>query len=114
MPFAAALSSALDTRQAVDEVCWETHRQLGGVAPELALVFYSPHHADSAVSIARLLHGKLQPRCLLGCLGESIVGSRREVELDPALSLWVGNWNGNAEMEAFQLQMSQTPDGTVC
>ncbi|MCE9530428.1 MAG: FIST C-terminal domain-containing protein [Planctomycetes bacterium] len=113
MPFAAAISTALDARQAVDEVCWEASRQMGDARPELALAFYSPHHADSAGPIARLLHGKLQPRCLIGCLGESIVGNRREVEGDPALSLWLGNWNGRVEVDAFQLQMSQTSDGVT-
>ena len=72
MPFAAALSTALDARQAVDEVCWQASQQLGDARPDLAIVFYSPHHADSAGPIARILHGKLQPRCLIGCLGDRI------------------------------------------
>jgi len=111
MPFAASLSTAYDSRQAVDEVCAEAAGALGNGPPDLAVVFYSPHHADSAGPIARLLHGKLQPRCLIGCLGESIVGNAREVEEDPALSLWLGNWNGQAEIESFHLQMLQTADG---
>jgi len=111
MPFAAAISTALDAHQAVDEVCWEALRQMGDAKPELVVAFYSPHHADSAGPIARLLNGKLQPRCLIGCLGESIVGNRREVELDPALSLWIGNWNGRVEFSPFQLQMSETSEG---
>ncbi len=111
MPFAAALSTALDARQAVDEVCWEAKRQFGESRPELAIVFYSPHHADSVGPIARLLHGKLQPGCLIGCLGETIIGNRREVEGDPALSLWLGSWNGQATIEPFQLAMSETSEG---
>ena len=111
MPFAAALSTALDARQAVDEVCWQASQQLGDTRPELAIVFYSPHHADSAGPIARILHGKLQPRCLIGCLGESIVSNQYEVEQNPALSLWLGSWDGKAELEAFQLQMSETSEG---
>jgi small ligand-binding sensory domain FIST len=111
MPFAAALSTALDARQAVDEVCWQAGQQLGGAAPDLAVAFYSPHHADSAGPIARILHGKLQPRCLIGCLGESIVANQLEIEQDPALSLWLGSWSGNANLEAFQLQMSETSEG---
>ena len=111
MPFAAALSTALDARQAVDEVCREGCRQFGDGNPDLAIVFYSPHHADSAGPIARLLHGRLQPRCLIGCLGESIVGNRREVEDDPALSLWLGAWNGKVDLEPFHLVMSETSEG---
>jgi len=111
MSFAAALSTALDSRQAVDEVCREAGRQLGEARPDLAVVFYSPHHADSAGPIARLLHGRLQPRCLIGCLGESIVGNRREIEADPGLSLWLGEWNGKASLEPFHLVMSETSEG---
>ncbi len=111
MPFAAAVSTAFDARQAIDEVCAQTMGALGDVAPDLAVAFYSPHHVDSAGPIARLLHGKLQPRCLIGCIGESIVGNGREIEQDPAISLWIGNWNGKARLEAFHLQLSQTPDG---
>lgn len=111
MPFAAAISTAYDARQAIDEVCAQVMGALGNVQPDLAVAFYSPHHADSAGPIARLLHGKLQPRCLIGGVGESIVGNAREVEQDPALSLWVGNWDGRASVESFRLQMSQTPDG---
>ena len=58
-----------------------------------------------------LLHAKLQPRCLIGCIGESIVGNSREIEQDPALSLWLGNWDGKATFESYRLHMSQTPDG---
>jgi small ligand-binding sensory domain FIST len=111
MPFAAAVSTAYDARQAVDEVCLQATSALGGARPDVALAFYSPHHIDSAGPIARLIHGKLQPGCLIGCVGESIVGNAREIEQDPALSLWLGNWNGAANIEPFRLQMSQTPDG---
>ena len=111
MPFAAAVSTAYDARQAIDEVCAQAIGALGNIQPELAVVCYSPHHVDSAGPIARLLHGKLQPGCLIGCVGESIVGNAREIEQDPALALWLGNWGGGANLEAFRLQMSQTPDG---
>ncbi len=111
MAFAAALSTALDSRQAVDEVCREAGRQLGDARPDLVIVFYSPHHADSAGPIARLLHGRLQPRCLIGCLGESIVCNRREIEADPALSLWLGEWNGKIGLEPFHLVMLETSEG---
>jgi small ligand-binding sensory domain FIST len=110
VPFAAALSTALDARQAVDEVCREASEQLG-CPPELALAFYSPHHADSAASIARVLAAKLQPRCLLGGLGESIVGNSREIEDHPALSLWLGSWASKVEIESFHLQVSRTSEG---
>ena len=48
MPFAAALSTAESTPRALDEVCAATRDQLDG-NPDLALVFFSPQHADASL-----------------------------------------------------------------
>jgi small ligand-binding sensory domain FIST len=110
MPFAAALSTAEQTERAVDEVCGHVQGQFAG-QPDLAVVFLSPHHQDSADAIAAHLQKRLAARCLLGCTGEAIVGNEREVEVGPALSLWVGGWSQTVELEPFRLMLEQTPDG---
>ncbi len=109
MPFAAALSTAPQTKGALDEVCTQT-QQFGG-PPDLALVFFSPHHWDDADTIAATIKERLAPRCLLGSVGESIVGNDREVEDGPALSLWLGRWSRPVELESFRLTFERTPDG---
>jgi small ligand-binding sensory domain FIST len=108
MPFAAALSTASPTAVALDEVC--AAAALPG-PPELACVFFSPHHANDAALIARTLAARLAPRVLLGCIGEAVVGVGREVERGPALSLWLGAWGGSFALEPFHLTPRQTPDG---
>ncbi len=108
MPFAAALSTATPTATALDEVC--AAASLPG-APDLACVFFSPHHADDATLIARTLTARLAPRILLGCIGEAIVGIDREIERSPAISLWLGAWSGAVSLEPFHLTPRQTPDG---
>lgn len=110
MPFAAALSTAPQTKQALDEVCAQAPASLSGT-PDLAMVFFSPSHWDEADTIAASLKERLAPRCLLGCVGESIVGNEREVEEGPALSLWLGRWSRPVELEAFRLTFERTPDG---
>src|SRR5947207_2188727 len=110
MPFAAALSTAEPTARAVDEVCAEARAQMPD-EPDLAAVFFTPHHADAAAAIARTLHERLQPRCLIGCIGEAVVGTGREVEHRPGLSLWLGNWNGQLGLEPCHFVPQQTPDG---
>jgi small ligand-binding sensory domain FIST len=110
MPFAAALSTASDTARALDEVCTQTLPPLGG-APDLALVFFAPHHADAAETITATLRQRLTPRVLLGCVGESIVGNGQEIEQQPALSLWLGRWSRPVELEPFHLTLEQMPDG---
>ncbi len=110
MPFAAVLSTAPDTTQALVEVCRRAGEQLAGPA-DLALVFFSPHHAAGADAITATLQERLAPRCLLGCVGESIVGNDQEIENSPALSLWLGRWSRKVELEPFHLALERTPDG---
>src|SRR2546423_1748830 len=45
---------------------------------------------------------------LLGCTAESIVGGAREVEQQPAISLWAGH---TGPVTPLHLQMERTPDG---
>ena len=110
MPFTAALSTAPRTKQALDEVCTQAASSISG-APDLAMVFFSPDHWDEGDIIVATVKERLAPRCLLGCVGESIVGNEREVEGAPALSLWLGRWSRPVELEAFRLtfeRMSHT------
>src|SRR5262245_21911848 len=110
MPFAAALSTAPQTGRALDDVCTEAMRSLGR-DPDLALVFFSPHHAEHADVIAGVLQQRLKPRCTLGCIGESIVGNDQEVEWKPALSLWLGAWTRKVELEPFHITLEHTSEG---
>jgi small ligand-binding sensory domain FIST len=110
MPFAAALSTARDATQAVNDVCTDALQQLA-VAPELALAFFSPHHVDAAEEIAAGLTRRLGARCLVGCTGEAIVGNDQEIERRAAVSLWLGSWAGQVQLEPFHLVLEQTPDG---
>jgi small ligand-binding sensory domain FIST len=109
MPFAAALSTQPRAERAVAEVLGAA-LQLSGPR-DLAVAFYSPHHADAMPAIAERLQRELEPRCLIGCQGEGVIGTDREVENGPALSLWLANWGGQVELEAVHLTANTTPDG---
>jgi small ligand-binding sensory domain FIST len=110
MPFAAALSTAADTSQAVTEVSEQVRAALSGTA-DLALLFFSAAHLRSAEDIARTAQERLGANCLLGCVAEAIAGNDREVEEGPALSLWAGRWARSVTMEPFHLVLEQTADG---
>ena len=110
MPFTAALSTAPLTSAALTEVLARARAALTG-KPDLALVFFSPHHAEAASTIVENVQRELQPRCLLGCVGESIIGNEREIEGAPALSLWLGQWSRPVEMESFHLRLERTSEG---
>src|SRR5207248_2380509 len=110
MPFAAALSTAPQTAAAAREVCAPTRAGVDG-RPDLAVLFFSPHHAPAAGELAAAVRECLDPRCLLGCVGESVIGNDREVEGGPAVSLWAGRWREPIAAQPFQLTLERTPDG---
>ena len=110
MPFAAALSTTAQTSRALEEVC---QNALGGFgeSPDLALFFFSPHHQRSAGQIMEILPDRLKARCLIGCPGVAIVGDDREIEGEPAMSLWLARWPQRVELESFHLTLEQTSEG---
>jgi small ligand-binding sensory domain FIST len=77
----------------------------------LAVVFFSAHHADKAVELAAELHKHLAPKVLLGCVAESVIGLDREVEQQPAVSLWLARWAQSVAMQPFHLTLERTADG---
>lgn len=110
MPFAAALSTATPTDRAADEVVRAAVTVLGR-DPELAVAFYSPHHAANAAELASALAERTGARALLGVLGESVIAGSREIEDRPAVALWVASWGGAVGIDAFHLDLEETPDG---
>jgi small ligand-binding sensory domain FIST len=110
MPFAAALSTTEPTLRAVEEVCEQTRARLAGDV-DLAIVFFSTPHARAADVLVRTVQERLAPRCLLGCVAESVVGNDREIEQEPAISLWASRWARPIAMEPFHLVLERTADG---
>ncbi|HLJ93794.1 MAG TPA: FIST N-terminal domain-containing protein [Gemmataceae bacterium] len=110
MPYAAALSTTRETLRALEETCTQALQELHG-PPDLALLFFSPHHIEGADALADAAQRRLAARCLLGCSGEAIVGNDQEIEAAPALSLWLARWPVPVELHPFHLVVEQTPDG---
>lgn len=110
MPFANVLSEQEDTADAARECAIAALAQLGST-PELAIAFFSPHHAAENETLIRTLRIYLPDVPLVGILGEAVVGGSRETEEGPALSLWLGSWNGQMAIDVFHLSPENTPDG---
>jgi small ligand-binding sensory domain FIST len=110
MAYAAALSVVSETDQAIDEVCSQA---LAGLEsqPDLALLFFSPHHVEAAETIATNVQERLGAGCLIGCPGEAIVGNDQEIEGCPALSLWLAQFPKTAHLHPFHLEIEKTPEG---
>lgn len=106
---ASALSTKPDTAAALREACSEAREALGG-SPDLAFLFFSPHHVKSADRLAAEACELLGTENLLGCSGESIVGTGREVEEAPAMSVWLARWPG-ARILPMHLEFERTAEG---
>jgi small ligand-binding sensory domain FIST len=108
---AAALSTKERAADALREAAEVARDALGGT-PDLALVFFSPHHAPQAEAIAAEACRLLGTANVLGCTGEAIVGTGREVEESPALSLWAARWPG-ATITPMHLRFKRTREGAA-
>src|SRR5262245_20044361 len=107
--FAAALSTAADARAAAEEVCRSACASTCG-APDLGMVFLSPHHRAEAPAVAEVVMRRTGARILLGCTGESIVGGAREIENEPAVTLWLARLPG-VSLTPMHLTYERTPEG---
>jgi small ligand-binding sensory domain FIST len=85
--FAAALSTRPSLHDALTETTERVLGQLGGSA-DLAVTFLSPDYADDWDRLPTELADRLGTERILGCSGAGVIGTGREVEEGPALSLW--------------------------
>jgi small ligand-binding sensory domain FIST len=92
--YAAALSMHPVAFEAVGAVAGEVIEQLDGDRPDLLVCFVSRHHLRQFTDIAAGLRSLIEPDVLLGATAVSIAGGSREVEDEPALSVWAADWGG--------------------
>ena len=97
MPFAAALSQHPLATHAVGEVTGQVLDKVGK-APQLAVLFVSAAHTGAMEDIAAAVRSILLPEVLVGCTAASVVGGAREVEDQPAISLWAGTMSSVAPL----------------
>jgi small ligand-binding sensory domain FIST len=86
--FASALSVLPTSRQAEEQAVQALMEGLEGARPDLLAVFVSHHHGEALERLGPRLSSATGARLVVGCTGESIIGGDREVEQEPALSLW--------------------------
>jgi small ligand-binding sensory domain FIST len=107
--FGSGLSTSADAARAAEEACRTAREGLGEGPVTLAVVFASPDLALEADVIIGALEARLAPAALVGCMGEAIIGTGREVEDGPALSVWAARLPG-ADVTTFRLD-AEMEDG---
>ncbi|MGH9190485.1 MAG: FIST signal transduction protein [Acidimicrobiales bacterium] len=113
--FAAGLSEHPTSATAVEEAIGRVVEGLGraydnGGPPDLALLFVTPPHLRGLDDIAAAVMSALSPGTLIGCAAVSVVGGSREVETEPAVSLWAGH---TGPVVPFHLTAAASPEGPV-
>jgi small ligand-binding sensory domain FIST len=111
MPFAAALSEHPEAVQAVGEVIGEVAERLAGAPADLAVVFVTPPHVQAFPAICLAVRELLHPGCLLGATAVAVVGGPREVEEQPAITLWAAA--GIGPVLPTRLEAMHTPSGIL-
>lgn len=87
MKWASALSVQTPLTSAIEECVGSIRRQLGDLAPHLAVVFVSSHYQDEYEKVPALTGEALDSPLVLGCSGGGIIGDGREVEQQAAVSI---------------------------
>ncbi len=112
MRWASALSRADDAADAFAEASATLDRTLEGAAPDLLLVFASPHHAEAAPRLSALARRRFPGALVAGCTGGGIIGDAHEVEDGPALSLTAAALPGVA-LAPFHVDEGTLPASTA-
>lgn len=89
MPFASALSEHPIASHATGEVTGAVLEAIGE-RPDLVVVSTTRSHAGALEDIVGTVSAVLRPLAIVGGAAESVIGTGREVEETPAISLWAG------------------------
>jgi small ligand-binding sensory domain FIST len=107
---AAALATGEDLVAAAERAVAEVRAALGGVTPDLALVFVSsvgdPHDAQAALERATEV---LQAHSVVGCDAHGVIAAGQARESEPAVSVWAAVLPG-VRVRAFHLEVLRGED----
>lgn len=90
MMFRSAMSIRMETLEAAAEAC----ESMQGLDPDLVMLFASRHHAPKVGELLEAVQDSVQPRNIVGCLAEGVIGGEREVERQPGVAVWAAKLPG--------------------
>ena len=97
-----------DPGAAATQAVAQASEALGDLPPTLAVLFASAHFLGAAEALVAAIAEQAGPLPLIGCVGEAVAGGAREVESEPAVSLWLGAGLGPVETFAMEFIRGQT------
>ncbi len=109
MKAGGALVLAADAGAAGRRAAREALVSLGGLSPSFAVLFASAQFLDSAQALLAAVAEETGQAPLIGCVAEAVAGGAREVESQPAVSLWLAADLG--PVETFAMEFVRTASG---
>ncbi len=109
---ASAISTLPRAGDAARAACADVVRGLAGHQADLAVLFATPDLMANAAGIAAIVTAETGAATLIGCTAQGVLGTGREIESPPALSLWAASLPGR-ELDAFALDPGVDEDGEV-
>jgi small ligand-binding sensory domain FIST len=109
MKAGGALVRTADAGEAARRAVAEARAPLGDQSPSFAVLFASPHFLGSAQALVAAVAQEAGSVPLIGCVAEAVAGGAREVESEPAVSLWLAADLG--PVETFAMEFVQTSSG---
>ena len=100
MRIGVGVSTAPDAGQAAVEAAAHARDELADEAPTLAVLLGSRSHTDKAVDVLDAVQEMLEPPALIGCVAQTIVAGRREIEDKPAVAVWLACRHGRRDVPA--------------
>jgi small ligand-binding sensory domain FIST len=105
----AALVLSADPGEAGRRAAAVACAPLGDSPPSFGILVASAHFYDSAAALLAGVTEQTGPFPLIGCVAEAVVGGAREVESEPAVSLWLAAEVG--PVETFAMDFVRTASG---
>ena len=100
---------AADPGVAARRAVGEARAALGDSSPSFAVLFASEHFFGTAEALVAAVAEETGQVPLIGCVAEAVAGGTREVESEPAVSLWLAA--GLGPVETFAMEFVGTPSG---
>ena len=108
MRIGVGVSTAPDGRKAAVEAAAHACDELAGDAPSLAVLLGSRSHTEQAVDVLNAVQEMVEPPALIGCVAQTIVAGRREIEDEAAVAVWLAS---GMAAETFHLDFVRTGSG---
>lgn len=109
MKWTSAISEKSALNAALEECGEQISEGLSGLTPDLVCLFVTPHYATEYSKISDTVSRLLNAKVVFGCSGGGVIGSGKEVEFRPAISMSAASLPG-VDLLPFHLEENGLPD----